>query len=77
MSYGFGLILDDDENVLVCGCYDNNIHLVGRDGKKIKLYLMGINKPHTICFREKDNVLIVGGETKDKLLFFQLENMSQ
>ena len=79
LSYGYGLVLDDAGNVLVCGCYDNNIHLVGRDGKRLKIYLSkenNITKPHTVCFREKDNILIVGGETKDKLLFFQLENIN-
>ena len=80
LSYGYGLYLDDDDNALVCGCYDNNMHLVGRDGRKLKIYLSkenGLNKPHTVCFREKDNVLIVGGETKDKLLFFRLENINK
>lgn len=59
-----GMFVDGDETVLVCGYSSNNVHVVDKDGKRIKILLSaeeGLHRPNTITVRQTDNTLLVGG----------------
>ena len=59
-----GMCIDGGENVFVCGCDSDNVHIIDKDGKHKRVLLTaadGLINPYTICFRPSDNTLIVGG----------------
>ena len=59
-----GMYIDGGENVFVCGCESDNVHIIDKDGKHKRVLLTasdGLINPYTISFRPSDNTLIVGG----------------
>ena len=71
LVYGGGMFVDGDENVLVCGYRSNNVHVIDKDGKRIKILLSaedGLQNPHTITVRQTDNTFVVGGITNNILI---------
>ena len=73
----FGLCLDRDENVYVCGSKSRNVQLISKHGRKIKSILdlsniEGLNQPRCIAFRESDDLIIIGGRFTQQLHMFKL-----
>ena len=72
-----GLICDEEDNVMVCDRYSNNIHVINSNGKKHGiLSLSGQNerRPRSVAYRRSDNKLVVGCYRFDHLLVCQLTN---
>ena len=73
MKYPRGLVVDDDDNVLVCCEGTNNIHVIKSDGSKYKMLLSsqdGIEKPHGMEYRSSYGTLVVGSKDIDDILIF-------
>ena len=71
LVFGGGMFVDDGENVLVCGYSSNNVHVIDKDGKRIKILLSaedGSQYPRSITVRQTDNTLVVGGHTNNILI---------
>ena len=76
MSRPEGLICDSGDNVLVCGGWSHNVHIISPDGKKYRTLLTskdGLSNPYSIAYKESEDTLIVGCASSDKLLLFKLE----
>ena len=59
-----GMYIDGGENVFVCGCHSDNVHIIDKNGKHKTVLLTasdGLSNPYTISFRPSDNSLVVGG----------------
>ena len=70
-----GLICSSGGNVLVCGEYSKNIHIISPDGKKYDTLVTpkhDLREPCSIAYKEKDATLIVGGYNMDEILLFKL-----
>ena len=70
-----GLLCDSEDNILVCGWWSHNVHVLTADGKRHCTLLTesdGLKWPHSIAYRDNDNTLLVGCYTSDHLLSFQL-----
>lgn len=62
-----GLYVDDEEIILVCGCESNNVHMIDKNGKLIRILLSYSNslyRPQTVSFRPSDRTLVVGGQSQ-------------
>ena len=69
-----GVCVDDEDNVMVCGVWSNNHHVVTSDGKKHSVILTskdGIKDPISVAYRQTDKTLIVGCWGNDNLYVFQ------
>lgn len=69
-----GLCIDDEDNVIVCGCYSHNIHVVTAAGQKSSVILTekhGICFPESVTYRRTDHTLIVGCYDSDDLRTFK------
>ena len=68
-----GLLVDDNDNVIVCGYYSNTIQVITSTGKKHKTLLSsedGIKRrPVCVSFRPSDRTLIVGGNNNNLLVY--------
>ena len=70
-----GLICDSGDNVLVCGTYSDNVHIISPDGNKYRTLLTsedGLSDPYSIVYKESEDTLIVGCHTLNELLLFKL-----
>ena len=70
-----GLLVDDNDNVIVCGGYSNTVQAITSAGKKHKTLLSsedGISYPLCVSFRPSDRTLVVGSGLSDKLLIYQM-----
>lgn len=70
-----GIEVDDQDNLIACGCGSNTVIVITKTGKKYKMLLKsgsGLNKPHCVAFRHNDGTLVVGGDKSD-ILIFKLE----
>ena len=66
-----GMYTDGKENILVCGYFSNNLHIINANGQASKVLLSGTDglcKPCTVSVRPNDNTLIVGGETQNLIV---------
>ena len=69
-----GLCVDDEDNVIVCGCNSDNIHIVTSAGERSSIILTGddgIYGPRFVAYRRSDNTLIVGSESYENLYVIQ------
>lgn len=67
------MYVDGDLNVYVCVYNSHNVQVIDKNGKYMKTILSasdGLRNPRSISFRECDNTLVVGGQSK--LLVFKL-----
>ena len=58
-----GVLVDDKDNVIICGSDSNNILIVNDAGKKKRILLSsddGLKAPHSAAYRGTDGTLIVG-----------------
>ena len=70
-----GIVIDNEDNALVCCHGSNKILTIKSDGKKGKTLLSskeGIQDPKAITYRNKDCLLVVGGWKHSSLLVFKL-----
>ena len=59
-----GVYIDGHQNVLACGFGSNNIHVIDKSGKQVKILLSandGVSQPYTLSFRQSDDTLVVAG----------------
>ena len=71
-----GLLVDDDDNVLITGQGSNNIHVVKSDGTKHKILLTSsddIHEPVGMAYDFNTNTLVVGGWGYEKLMIFKFQ----
>ena len=57
-----GLYCDDGDNIMVCGYYSNNIHMISTDGEKYVPLLSsddGLVRPGSVAYRKSDDTLVV------------------
>ena len=77
LKSSLGMYLDSDGSTLVCGRLSNNVHLVDKNGKKLKIILStkdGIRIPYTVSYRLSDQTLVVSCCAYPyKLLAFKLQ----
>ena len=70
-----GLLVDDNDNVIVCGYLSDTVQVITSAGQKHKTLLSkkgGISNPQCVSFRPSDGTLVVGGRCSDKLLVYQM-----
>ena len=74
-----GLVVDADNNILVCCETPNSVFVLTSDGRKQRVLLTpddGIINPNTMAFRLSDGVLVIGddGETGigDRISMFKI-----
>lgn len=63
LKYPRGILIDSEDNALVCCEASNSIHVIKSDGTKYKTLLTskdGINTPFAINYRASDAILAVG-----------------
>ena len=68
------LLVDGNDNVIVCGYYNTTVQMITSAGQKHKTLLSvkdGIYCPQCVSFRPSDGTLLVGG-FNDKLLMYQM-----
>lgn len=71
-----GLIVDNDDNVVIACEGSNNMHVVRADGTKHNVLITpndGIQKPVGIAYRSSTKTLVVGEWSGEKLKFFYLK----
>ena len=71
-----GIVLDEDDNILLCGEISNNIHVVKSDGTKHKVLLSstdGVTSPCEIAYCPSSRKLVVGGNRVDNISIFTLQ----
>ena len=71
-----GIIIDDEGNALVCCDYEKKVLLVQPDGIIQREVLTNVSihgSPHSIAFRESENMLFIGCENKGELLKYHLK----
>ena len=69
-----GLLVDDNDNIIVCGCYNSAVVVITSAGRTHKTLLStedGISNPQCVSFRPSDGTLVVGGFS-DKLLIYKM-----
>ena len=69
-----GLCVDEEDNVIVCGKWFNNIHIVTAAGERSSIILTGndgIKYPYSVAYRRSDNTLIVGCWDNENLYVIQ------
>ena len=69
-----GLLVDDNDNVIVCGYACNTVQVITSAGKKHKTLLSsqdGKSYPRCVSFRPSDGTLVVGGDIY-KLMVYQM-----
>ena len=67
-----GIIVDENENLLVCDWDSHKVFLITKDGKEVREFLTekdGVCYPWTISFRRSDGTLVVGGWHNEILVF--------
>ena len=67
-----GLLVDDDDNVLITGEESNNIHVVKSDDMKHKVLVTSsddIQKPLGMAYNVTTKTLVVGGWEVEKCVF--------
>ena len=67
-----GIIVDENENLLVCDCRSHKVFLITQDGKEVREFLTGkdgLLYPRTVSFRRSDGTLVVGGHHNNILVF--------
>ena len=69
-----GLYCDSGDNILVCGWWYHNVHVITADGKKNRSLLSpaGLQDPYSIAYRDSDDTLLVGCRFMKDILIFQL-----
>ena len=70
------IIIDDEGNALVCCDYEKKVLLVQLDGTIQRDILTNVSlhgSPHSIAYRETDNMLFIGCENKGELLTYKLK----
>lgn len=65
------IIIDDEGNALVCCDYEKKVLLVRLDDLLTNVSLHG--SPHSIAYRETDNMLFIGCDNKGELLSNKLK----
>ena len=68
-----GVLIDVEDNILVCGSSSHNVQIVTADGRKRSTLLTakdGIKFPYSIAYRHTDNTLIVGLCSQKKLFVY-------
>ena len=76
LKYPRGLVVDDDDNVLITGQGSNNIHVFKSDGTKYKVLLTssdGIQMPLGMAYNSITKTLVVGGWAVEKLTIFNFQ----
>ena len=71
-----GITIDDEDNALVCCDYEKKVLLVQPDGIIQREVLTNVSihgSPHSIAYREADNMLLIGCENKGELLKYHLK----
>ena len=69
-----GLLVDDNDNVIVCGKVSHNVQVITAAGEKHTTLLThedGISPPQCVAFRPSDRTLVVGSVT-DSLLVYKM-----
>ena len=69
-----GLLVDDNDNVIVCGWYSNTVQVITSAGQKQKTLLSwedGISRQMCVSFNPSDGTLVVGGPSR-KLLVYKM-----
>ena len=77
MKYPRGILVDGEENALVCCESSNCIIVVKSDGTKSRALLTsknGVQTPFAINYRARDGMLVVGCWKNDNVLVFLLNN---
>ena len=67
-----GIIVDENENLLVCDWRSHKVFLISKDGKEVRELLTekdGVSYPWTISFRRSDGTLVLGGWHNNILVF--------
>ena len=67
-----GIIVDENENLLVCDVDRNKVFLITKDGKEVREFLTendNVWRPYTVSFRRSDGTLVVGGYHNNILVF--------
>ena len=76
VRYPRGILVDSDDNALVCCESSNIVHVIKADGKKAGSLLTskdGIHTPFAIDYRTTDGILIVGSWKSNSLLCYMLK----
>lgn len=76
MQYPLGIFVDGGDNIFVCGRRSNNVQTVVNYETKDKDFISsadGITEPYSICFRDKDNTLVVTCKDNKLVFVFKLE----
>ena len=67
-----GIIVDENENLLVCDVFSYKVFLITQDGKEVREFLTkkdGLYRPFTVSFRRSDGTLVVVGHHNNILVF--------
>ena len=67
-----GIIVDENENLLVCDVDRNKVFLITKDGKEVREFLTendDVWRPYTVSSRRSDGTLVVGGYHNNILVF--------
>ena len=76
LKFPRGLVVDDEDNVLITGENSNNIHVVKSDGTKHKALLTSsddIQTPLGMAYNSTTKTLVVGGWGVEKLMIFNFQ----
>ena len=71
-----GIVLDEDDNILLCGEKTSNIHVIKSDGTKHKVLLSstdGVTSPCGMAYCSSSRKLVVGGYRVDNISIFTLQ----
>lgn len=73
MSRPFGICIDCDENVFVCGGDSNNVHMMTIYGEKQHKVILNskddsIREPNSIAYRQEDGTMIIGSRNSDDIV---------
>ena len=71
-----GIVVDEDDNILLCGEISNNIHVIKSDGTKHKVLLSstdGVSSPCGMAYCPSSRKLVVGGNRVDNISIFTLQ----
>ena len=75
LKWPYGVCVDDEENIIVCGRASNNVHIVTASGRKHGCLLTsedGIKGPVSVAYRHNDDTLIIGCWKANELFVYKM-----
>ena len=80
----YGLYLDQDSNVYVCGDESRNVQLISKTGRKISTPLdlrltkiVGLTDPQAVAVRGSDDTILIGGRHTEHIYIFKITELIQ